>query len=259
MSESFTSNALLTGDGKRIKTPATLPDAAKVLQVNTDGTSEHVAAVLESQRNAANGFAGLNGDGDLVGTILHRTGTDADLSEIVLQDGETAFCSDTGDWLIGDGTTPGGSLVVGGNRAATGLLQFNGAAVGSLYVGLEIPLKPSRYYQFDLFLRNLNGTEFRVLVPATRIHPNYGPVHAGHHIRSNGTDYEMVPVYNPSVPSDFEVFHDTGLLGSALSTLSIKFLTADDLGTDDKIQVLGVSGKSFMYHAALTRLSERAI
>lgn len=48
MPESFVSNALLTGDGKRINTPAALPTASRLLQVNADGTSEA----------AAPGFAG---------------------------------------------------------------------------------------------------------------------------------------------------------------------------------------------------------
>jgi hypothetical protein len=57
---------------------------------------------------AANGVAGLDSNGDLVGRIILTPRTSTSLASIVLLSGEMAFNSDTGQVLRGDGVTLGG-------------------------------------------------------------------------------------------------------------------------------------------------------
>lgn len=46
------------------------------------------------QKNAANGVAGLNADGDMQAIVVHRTGTLADLMSLVAPQGEIAMATD---------------------------------------------------------------------------------------------------------------------------------------------------------------------
>lgn len=58
-----------------------------------------------------NGLVKLNADGNLEAYVIHRQVTSAEISSIVLEDGEIAFTSDTHEIHLGDGVTPGGKLV----------------------------------------------------------------------------------------------------------------------------------------------------
>lgn len=75
--------------------------------------------ILASQIGAANGVAGLDANGDIVATPIHRVDTAAALAALTLKDGEFAVASDTNDILRGNGSTVGGILVQGGVRSYT--------------------------------------------------------------------------------------------------------------------------------------------
>ncbi|MCK9458168.1 MAG: hypothetical protein M0R80_00630 [Proteobacteria bacterium] len=64
-----------------------------------------------NMKNAANGYAGLDSNGDVVGVFIPRLGTVAEINAIVLESGEFAYCTDTKELRIGDGTTAGGSFL----------------------------------------------------------------------------------------------------------------------------------------------------
>lgn len=61
--------------------------------------------------NGPNGLVKLNSDGNLEAYVIHRQATSAEISSIVLEDGEIAFTYDTHEIHLGDGITPGGQLV----------------------------------------------------------------------------------------------------------------------------------------------------
>ena len=65
------------------------------------------------ERNEANGFAGLDASGDLVGTIIPRQDTAANIDAITLAEGELATTSDTNEIRVGDGVTAGGVFIAG--------------------------------------------------------------------------------------------------------------------------------------------------
>lgn len=64
--------------------------------------------VLSEDIGVANGVAGLDADGNIVATPIHRFGTASAINAIVLKDGEIAFTTDTLEWRRGDGSTLGG-------------------------------------------------------------------------------------------------------------------------------------------------------
>lgn len=90
-----------------------------MLPVGLDETEvdARVASAIAAMIGQPNGIAGLDSNGDIVGTPVHRVDTAANLAAIVLKAGEVAIASDTRDILRGDGTTPGGILVMGGIRS----------------------------------------------------------------------------------------------------------------------------------------------
>lgn len=59
-------------------------------------------------RNEANGYVGIDGSGDVLGTFAQRRDTAANIASIVLKSGELAFTTDTKETFIGDGVTAGG-------------------------------------------------------------------------------------------------------------------------------------------------------
>ncbi|TXG78455.1 hypothetical protein E6Q11_00930 [Candidatus Dojkabacteria bacterium] len=64
--------------------------------------------VLTEQIGVPDGVAGLDEDGNIVATPIHRFGTAATINAIVLKDGEIAFATDSLEWRRGDGATLGG-------------------------------------------------------------------------------------------------------------------------------------------------------
>lgn len=76
-------------------------------------------AHLTEDRNVPNGFAGLDQDGDIIGTPVHRYDTINNLRSIVLSDGEIAM-ADTGDLFRGNGSTAGGIFLISQPKAYTG-------------------------------------------------------------------------------------------------------------------------------------------
>lgn len=81
---------------------------AFILVDNSAGAADWQRWIYYSQRDVANGVAGLNASGELVANIIVRTGTTAELSVIILALGELAYDSDTGYIYKGDGSTGGG-------------------------------------------------------------------------------------------------------------------------------------------------------
>lgn len=77
--------------------------------------------VLESQRNAANGFAGLDADGAINALLKVRSGTAAVIDDLVLLSGELAAVvdGDVQELRLGDGSTSGGSLIFSKLQRAT--------------------------------------------------------------------------------------------------------------------------------------------
>lgn len=65
-------------------------------------------SLLIGNRNAANGFAGLNADGDLVGPVTLVYENRSDFASQVLAAGQMAYSQDSGSYYLGDGTTAGG-------------------------------------------------------------------------------------------------------------------------------------------------------
>lgn len=65
--------------------------------------------IREKLRNQPNGFAGLDSNGNLPGTLINRAMTYDDLMDgVVLEEGEFCYCTDTRDVHVGDGSTVGG-------------------------------------------------------------------------------------------------------------------------------------------------------
>ena len=123
------------------------PTARSIIEQITDSGD----VVLTEQIGAANGVAGLDADGNIVATPIHRVDTAANLSAIVLKTGEIAITSDTQDILRGDGVTAGGVLVRG-NRRFTGsgevsVVFGSGETVPSTSV--TIPVVPGASYDIS--------------------------------------------------------------------------------------------------------------
>lgn len=76
--------------------------------------------------NEPNGWARLDENGNLPGAIIARRDTASNLGAIVLQDGELATTSDTGELRIGDGATNGGVGFHSGNSPTTVWAQATG-------------------------------------------------------------------------------------------------------------------------------------
>lgn len=81
-----------------------LPTANAIIEQVIDSGD----VVLTEQIGAANGVAGLDADGNIVATPIHRFGTASEIDAIVLDSGEIAFTTDTYEWRRGDGLTTGG-------------------------------------------------------------------------------------------------------------------------------------------------------
>ena len=105
-----------------------------------DTTKIATTEFIENMRNVANGFAGLDGSGNLVGIFIPRRGTSAYLSEVVLNPGEIATTTDTNQILLG--TSSGTNYFVGSvlssqsviNVNANGTVYENGTALKAAYL-----------------------------------------------------------------------------------------------------------------------------
>jgi hypothetical protein len=80
-------------------------------------TLDQTDVVLESERNAANGFLGLTGDGSIEAVISIRQGTEAELDDLVPADGELLAILDSNgkptSLRLGDGTAQLGNVLTG--------------------------------------------------------------------------------------------------------------------------------------------------
>jgi hypothetical protein len=59
----------------------------------------------QDHKNATSGYAGLDSNGDLVGTIILRQDTASNLSSVVLATGQEGYATDTGKLVVGDNAT----------------------------------------------------------------------------------------------------------------------------------------------------------
>jgi trimeric autotransporter adhesin len=91
---------------------------------------------IETQNNkdVANGYAGLDSNGDVVGTIVLRQDTAAGLASVILAQGQPGYATDTGKFAIGDGSTTFGNLtgisgLIGSTSTNTTSLFLNAYAV----------------------------------------------------------------------------------------------------------------------------------
>ena len=131
---------------------AFLKEVASDIQKATARAAMGATTLLEvlGLRDQPDGLAGLDSDGNLpITRLINRTGTTAELSVIVLEEGEFAYATDSGLIHKGDGATPGGVIEVttvttlgltnaggagqlgGGANSTTGGALGNGAASGS--------------------------------------------------------------------------------------------------------------------------------
>jgi hypothetical protein len=89
-------------------------------------TAESLGAEQTANKDQPNGYPGLDGDGNIVGPVVVRLETAADLSAIVLDDGELAKTTDTDKFYIGDGTTAGGLPVPIFSLSSVSLIKDDG-------------------------------------------------------------------------------------------------------------------------------------
>ena len=84
------------------------------LGLRASGGTANFAGVLSSggntvetqnNKNVANGYAGLDASGNLIGTILIRNDTAANLASVVLGLGQLGYATDTFKYVVGDGVT----------------------------------------------------------------------------------------------------------------------------------------------------------
>lgn len=96
---------------------------------------DEAVAAVQALIGVPNGLAGLNADGNIIGTVEHRTGTAVALSAITLLNNELAIATDTKEMLLGDGATVGGILIRNGDVHYRGraeiLTTFTGSESGS--------------------------------------------------------------------------------------------------------------------------------
>lgn len=121
-------------------------------------------------RNEANGFVGINADGEIVGTVINRVDTEANLSAIVLANGELAYASDTESVFIGDGATAGGLFFLQKWQTSGRLVTPSGSIsndpTGVDFKGYAVVVKPYAEYEFNLsasFVGDTSNTSNYVL------------------------------------------------------------------------------------------------
>lgn len=85
------------------------PNAWNIAKKYTDDLKSSGDVVLTEQIGSPFGVAGLDANGDVVATPIHRADTATNLSAIILKSGEIALATDTKDLLLGDGVTAGGT------------------------------------------------------------------------------------------------------------------------------------------------------
>jgi len=71
-----------------------------------------------SEKNQPGGYAGITQDGKIPATLIVRAGTQAEIDQIVLAEGELGYCTDTKQLREGDGQTAGGTELGGPNGYA---------------------------------------------------------------------------------------------------------------------------------------------
>jgi len=90
-------------------------------------TLEPILLANGYQKNAANGVAGLNADGNMQAVVVHRTGTLADLMSLVAPQGEIAMAT--------DGVNAGQlvSVLAAGAKVVTGMQVASGIDTTTLF------------------------------------------------------------------------------------------------------------------------------
>jgi len=72
-------------------------------------SAQAIPGLIElGRKNQPNGYVGIDGSGDVIGTFAQRRDIAANIAGIVLANGELAFTTDTKETFIGDGVTSGG-------------------------------------------------------------------------------------------------------------------------------------------------------
>lgn len=100
----------------RPETPNALAIArAEIAKLGDIVTLDQDEVLLETQRNANNGFAGLDAAGAINAVLQVRSGVAATINPLVLLEGELAIVTDFGgqaiELRVGDGITAGGAAI----------------------------------------------------------------------------------------------------------------------------------------------------
>ena len=102
--------------------------------------------ILASQANEPDGYLGLNAQGVAEGILVGRTGTEAQLDAIVLNQGEWAYATDTKQPKVGDGATSGGLAMVRINaNGAITVPDASGSTSGNARGNFAVDLQAQRY------------------------------------------------------------------------------------------------------------------
>lgn len=118
------------------------------LALGTASMLDEADVVLETSRNAANGFLGLDSSGNALGTFCSRRDTAANIVGTTLKSGELAFTTDYNEIFLGDGSTAGG-LFLGCTPRTYGqrvVGTHNGSSTASL---TSIPVAANATYKVE--------------------------------------------------------------------------------------------------------------
>lgn len=148
---------------------------------NAQSVANQINGIIASKTNVANGLLGLDANGDALATLIHRFGTAAEIDQIVLSAGQTAYTTDTRETRLGDGSTVGGIFVGGGSRIFGDAV--NTVPIASTTVGIEdsIPVSPGGVYRirgmYSFAGDTDNQSNFRIQL--SRLSGFWGPITGG--------------------------------------------------------------------------------
>ncbi len=131
-----------------------------------------------SQRNTANGYAGLDGGGKLSAsqfpsafTIQLRRGTADEISSFVLAEGEPAYATDTKRVYVGDGSTAGGTAVGSNTFVVTAVDSETVDATAVLSDGLR-RVGPTANLSLDLRTKGNGNISLTNAAPSSLLDSN---------------------------------------------------------------------------------------
>lgn len=126
-------------------------------------TSIYNPGVAElGRKNAADGYVGIDGSGDVLGTFAQRRDTAANIAGIVLKSGELAFTTDTHEAFIGDGTTAGGVFLSQKpqikRKTYSSLVSHPGLGAETDETSIRFPIAQGQMYKLSVLVNFLAET-----------------------------------------------------------------------------------------------------